>query len=133
MFSREEADKFLLYRFNNHKINIMLEKKFDFGFIYEISQNEFKIFKKYLNNNLVKEFIRLNHSFAVLLILFIRKSNKGLRFYVNYRALNAIIIKNQYLLSLIQKTLSRIYKIRIYIIFNIIVVFNKLRMIKKKK
>ena len=34
---------------------------------------------------------------------------------------------------LIQKTLSRIYKIRIYIIFNIIVAFNKLRIIEKKK
>ena len=51
---------------------------------------------------------------------------------MNYRAFNAIIIKNRYLLPLIQKTLSRIYKIRIYIIFDIIVVFNKLRMIEKK-
>ena len=50
-----------------------------------------------------------------------------------YRTFNAIIIKNRYSLFLIQETLSRIYKIRIYIIFNIIVIFNKLRIIEKEK
>ena len=89
--------------------------------------------KKYLNNNFIKEFIRLNHSLAASFVFFIRKFNKDLRFCVNYRALNAIIIKNRYLLPLIQKTLSRICKIEIFIIFNIIVVFNKLRMVKEKK
>ena len=37
MFFREEVDKLLLYRFNNYKIDIMLEKKSGFNFIYEIS------------------------------------------------------------------------------------------------
>ena len=87
---------------------------------------------KYLNNNLVKDFIRLNHSFVILLILFARKLNKDLNLYINHRVFNAIIIKNRYSLLLIQEILSRIYKIRIYIIFNIIVVFDKLRMIEKK-
>ena len=91
------------------------------------------MFKKYLNNNLVKKFIRLNYSFAASLVLFIRKSNKDLYFYVNYRAFNIIIIKNRYSLFLIQKTLSRIYKTQIYITFDIIVAFNKLRIIEKKE
>ena len=91
------------------------------------------MFKKYLNNNFIKKFIRLNHSLVVSFILFTRKSNKDLRFYVNYRVFNVIIIKNRYSLPLIQKILSRIYKIRIYIIFDIIVVFNKLRIIEEKK
>ena len=89
--------------------------------------------KKYLNDNFIKKFIRLNHSLAASLIFFIWKLNENLRLCVNYRALNAIIIKNRCLLSLIQKTLSRIYKTRIYIIFDIIVVFNKLRIIERKK
>ena len=91
------------------------------------------MFKKYLDNNLVKKFIRSNHSFAVLFVFFILKINEGLRFCVNYRALNAIIIKNRYSLLLIQEILSRIYKIEIFITFDIIVVFNKLRMIEKEK
>ena len=88
------------------------------------------MFKKYLNNNLVKKFIRSNHSLVASLVFFIRKLNEDLRFCVNYRALNVIIIKNRYSLSLIQKTLSQIYKVEIFITFNIIVVFNKLRIIK---
>ena len=111
----------------------MLEKEPDFYFIYKISQNKFKMFKKYLNNNFIKGFIRLSYSLVVLFVFLIQKLNKDLRFYVNYRVFNIIIIKNRYSLPLIQKTLSRIYKIRIYIIFDIIVVFYKLRMIKKKK
>ena len=89
--------------------------------------------KKYLNNNLVKKFIYLNHSFVALFVFFVRKFNEDLRFCVNYRVFNVIIIKNQYSLFLIWETLSRIYKVEIFIIFNIIVVFNKLRMIKEKK
>ena len=94
MFSREEIDKFFSYRFNDQKIDIVSEKKFGFDFIYKMSQNELKILKKYLNNNLIKSFIRFNHLFIVSFIFFVRKFNKDLRFYVNYRALNVIIIKN---------------------------------------
>ena len=36
VFSREKVDKFFSHRFNNHKIDIMLKKKFDFDFIYEM-------------------------------------------------------------------------------------------------
>ena len=72
----------------------MLEKKTGFDFIYEILQNEFKVFKKYLNDNFIKEFIRLSYSLVASLVFFIRKFNKDLCLYVNYRALNVIIIKN---------------------------------------
>ena len=36
MFPREKVDKLFLYRFNDYKIDIVFEKKFDFGFIYEM-------------------------------------------------------------------------------------------------
>ena len=37
MFFREKVDKLFSHRFNNYKIDIMLEKKPDFNFIYEMS------------------------------------------------------------------------------------------------
>ena len=37
VFFYKEVDKLFLYRFNNYKINIMLEKKFGFDFIYKLS------------------------------------------------------------------------------------------------
>ena len=41
-----------------------------------------------------KEYIRLNISLYVVSILIIKKLNKELRIYIDYRALNALTIKN---------------------------------------
>jgi hypothetical protein len=43
-------------------------------------------------------------------MLFVRKQSGGLRFYVNYRALNEITKKDRYPLPLIYKTLNQISK-----------------------
>ena len=43
---------------------------------------------------LEKKYIRLNISLYVVLILIIKKLYKELRIYIDYRALNALIIKN---------------------------------------
>ena len=43
------------------------------------------------------------------------KKNNELRFYINYRVLNAIIIKNRYLFSLIFETLNRLYESKVFI------------------
>jgi hypothetical protein len=48
-------------------------------------------------------------------ILFIKKSNNNLRFYVNYRDLNEITIKNRYLLSRIDELLDRLNKTNVFI------------------
>ena len=44
----------------------------------------------------------------IFLILFAKKSNKKLRFYINYRHLNEIIKRNQYLILLIDKILVKV-------------------------
>ena len=43
-----------------------------------------------------------------MLILFIKKKNKLLKFYINYKKLNAISIKNKYLILLILKILNQL-------------------------
>jgi len=50
-----------------------------------------------------------------------------LRIYINYRDLNTLTIKNCNILLLIRKILQQLYKIKYYNKFNIIVVFNKIR------
>ena len=47
------------------------------------------------------------------------KKNNKLRFYVDYRDLNAIIIKNRYSLSLIFETLNRLCELKIFIKLNL--------------
>lgn len=52
--------------------------------------------KKYIDEHLGKGFIRPSSSAAVAPVLLVKKFGGGLRFCVNYRALNAITVKNQY-------------------------------------
>jgi hypothetical protein len=50
---------------------------------------------------LSKGFIRASSSPVAAPVIFIKKPGGNLRFYIDYRALNAITIKNQYPLLLI--------------------------------
>ena len=60
-------------------------------------------------------------------ILFIKKFNGDLYFYINYRGFNIIIIKNKYSLPLILETLNRLNRIKVFFKLNIIFIFNRLR------
>ena len=55
------------------------------------------------------------------------KKNNELRFCVDYRDLNAIIIKNRYSFFLIFETLNRLYELKIFIKLNLKNVYYKLR------
>ena len=50
--------------------------------------------REYLSSNLAKGFVVLSKALFALLILFARKPNRLLRFYVNYRKLNTLTKKN---------------------------------------
>ena len=76
---------------------------------------------------LKKKYIRSNISFYIILILIMKKSNKRLRFYMNYRVLNALIILNKNALLLIKKILTNLYVTRIYSKFDIIIIFNEIQ------
>jgi len=115
-------------RFYDHKIQLQKSKTSIFKSLYDMSQDELQVLKKYLKNNLIKDFIQVSSFFAISLIFFVKKSSEELRFCVNYRSLNVMTVKNQYLLSFIQETLNRLTKIKYYIKLDIIAVFNKLRM-----
>ena len=76
---------------------------------------------------LEKEYIRFNISLYVVLVLIIKKSNKELRIYIDYRALNALIIKNRNISPLIREIIIKLYAIKIFIKFDIIIIFNEIR------
>ena len=61
---------------------------------YLISKDELLVIKKYINKYLNKGFIYPSISLAAAPILFIKKLGGGIQFCVNYKGLNAIIIKN---------------------------------------
>jgi hypothetical protein len=59
-----------------------------------MSHNEIEELRRYLKENLVKEFIRVNCFYTTFLVMFVKKLETELHFYVNYRDLNVITIKN---------------------------------------
>jgi hypothetical protein len=98
-----------------------------------MSEDELLVLRKFLEKNLSKGFIRASLSPAVSLVLFAKKPNRGLRFYINYRALNTITIKNRYPLLLIQETLACFSKTKFYTKLDIIIVFNHIRIAEKQE
>ena len=94
-------------------------------------RDELLVLKKYLDDNLIKEFIQASFFSAASSVLFVHKSEDDLWFCVNYRDLNAIMIKNHYLLLLIREILNQMSKTQYFIKLDVITAFNKLQMIKK--
>ena len=72
-------------------------------------------------------FIRLSTSPAGAPILFDRKSDGLLRLYVDYRGLNNLTIKNQYLLPLIGESLDRLGRARRFTQLNLTSAYHQMR------
>ena len=66
-------------------------------------------------------------------MLIIKKLDDELRIYIDYRILNALTIKNRNVSLLIRNTLVKLYVSRIFIKFDIIIAFNKVRIKKGDK
>ena len=121
------------HRFYDHVISLLKEKTLSFEIFYEMFRNELLCCRKYFDDMFKKNFIRLNHFSAASFVLFVKKLKNELRFCVDYRNLNVMTIKNRYSISLIREILHRLIKVKIYIKFNIIVIYNVLRMISEEK
>jgi hypothetical protein len=89
------------------------------GPLYGMSREELLVLRKTLTNLLDKGWIRASSLAAEAPVLFFKKPEEGLRFCVDYRALNAIISQNRYLFSLIKKILKGLAKARYYIKMNV--------------
>jgi hypothetical protein len=59
-----------------------------------MSAKELEVVKKYLVNNLDKGFIKPSQALFAAPILFVKKANGSLRFYINFRKLNLLIKKD---------------------------------------
>jgi hypothetical protein len=101
VFSRKKADELPEYRPYDHKIELVPGSQPSYGLLYTMSELELKALKKYLTENLVKGFIRPSSSPVSSPVIFMKKPGGGLRFYIDYRKLNEITIKNYYLIPLI--------------------------------
>ena len=76
--------------------------------LYLISKDKLLVIKKYINKHLNKGFIYFSIFLVTAPILFVKKLEGGIQFYINYKKLNTITIKNQYFIPLIYKTFKRL-------------------------
>ena len=112
---------------------MLKEKTSNFKILYEMFRNELLYCQKYFDDMFKKNFIHFNHFSIVSFVLFVKKLKNELRFCVDYRNLNVITIKNWYSIFLIREILHCLIKVKVYIKFNIIVVYNALRMILEEE
>ena len=81
------------------------EREIPWGPLYGMSRDELLVLRKTLTELLDKNWIRASSSPGGAPVLFIKKPGGGLRFCVNYRALNEITDRDRYPLPLIRETL----------------------------
>ena len=74
--------------------------------LYAISRDKILVLYYILTDLLNKGFIRVSNSLATSPMLFAQKLGGGLKFCIDYRALNTLTKKDRYLLPLIYKTLN---------------------------
>jgi hypothetical protein len=133
IFSRMLAERQAPFRPGiNHKIP--LEKTPDrqnpkvlWGPLYNMSRGELLVLRKTLIELLNKNFIRVSSSPAAAPVLFTKKPGGGLRFYVDYHALNALTRKDRYPLPLIKETLNSLSEAKWFTKLDIIHTFHKIR------
>jgi hypothetical protein len=105
----------------------MPSKKLKFHRIYPFNEIQLEALRKYLDENLKKDYIKLSISPIEYLILFVPKKNGELRLYVDYRQLNDIIIKDRTLLPLIIELRDWTYWARWFILVDLKRIYNLLR------
>ncbi len=128
VFDRAQADKLSSHHSYDHKIELTSDVTSSHCQAYWMSLYKLQKVKKYLNENLFKEFITSSKASYFSLVLFILKANEDLWFCVDYQKLNAIIKRNCYSLSLIDEVIDKIVDCKHLTWLNIISTFNKLRM-----
>jgi hypothetical protein len=92
----------------DHEIPIEPGKTPPFGPLYQMSEKELGVLKKFIDENLAKGFIRPSTSSAASPVLFVPKKNGDLRLCVDYRRLNDITIKDRYAPPLIHELHDRL-------------------------
>ena len=92
-----------------------------------LSERENNAVFKWLQDQLDAGKIRRSTSPCSSPILVVRKPAGGLRICVDYRALNALTVKNRYPIPLVRETLSRIHGKKFFTKLDIVGAFNRIR------
>ena len=107
-FDLKNAKTFSEHENENHVIDLMFGAKSLYKPLYILSETELDVLKDYLLKNLILNCIQEFTNRANASMFFVFKKNDNLWLCVDYKRLNALIIKNKCLFSLIDETLNRL-------------------------
>jgi hypothetical protein len=129
VFSKSESSILPPYRFIDYKVELLPDAALlKVHPLYSILADQLIALKEYFTEALRKEWIVPSAAEYEFSVLFAKKPNDGLRFCVNYRAMNARLKKDVYPLPLISETLDRFEKIKLFTKLNVRNVFHRIRM-----
>ena len=126
-FDPKEASKLPPHREWDHKIDLIPGAKAPAKKAYGLNRQQAMVVKEYTDEMLGKGFIRESTSHYAAPVLIVKKPGGGLRVCVDYRALNALTVKNRNAPPLIRETLARLSSAKIYSKFDIVAAFNEVR------
>jgi hypothetical protein len=112
VFFKKKANILFSHKKHDHRIEIEIKKSHEYASLYNMSEDELLLIKKYLQKHVNKKFIETSTALYASSILFAKKSDEELHFCVDYRKLNAIIKKNKYFISFITETIVKLFKTR---------------------
>ena len=96
----------------NHFIELQSKIILFIKCVYKMLKKQIIIIKKYIEKMLKKNYIRVNIFLYIIFVLIVKKFDDDLRICVNYRALNALIIRNRNTFLLIKNILIKLYMIK---------------------
>ena len=97
MFSKHKSERMPLQKLYDHAIDFMEGAKlFKLAKVYPLSLAERNSLDIWINEELRKGYIHPSTSPIAALFFFVKKHDGSLRPVIDYRALNAITVKNRY-------------------------------------
>jgi hypothetical protein len=88
VFFKSKLNKLFSHQLYNYKIKLKGDNTLKYSLFYKITTAKLKTIKKYLINNLNKGFIKASQALYTIFVFFVKKSNRSLRFCINFRKLN---------------------------------------------
>jgi hypothetical protein len=131
VFSKDASNVLPPLRAYNHKIQLQNPEDVDslgYSPLRKQTTQQLLEVKRFLEENLKKGFIEDSSAPFASPILFVKKHDGSLRFCVDFRKLNSVTRKDRYPLPLIDETLSRLAKAKVYTKLDIRQAFHRIRM-----
>ena len=110
VFDKGQCKKLPPHRPYDISIELEPDASIPFGPIYKLSHDEYLESKRYIEGELAKGFIQPSKSPAGASLLFVKKSDGGLRPCIDYRKLNSITKPDRYPLPYIKDLIERLSK-----------------------